>query len=109
MKISRKMFLATVASVCLTATVQAQSLREINFGIISTDSSTALKSMWQPFMDDMAKALKIDPLEMRLRNVLEEGSLSPTSQKLHSVVIKESLQQAAARFGWNGNVNGAEV
>ena len=40
---------------------------------------------------------------MRLRNVLEEGSLSPTSQKLHSVVVKESLLQAAQRFGWNGN------
>ena len=62
MKISRKIFLATVASVCLTATVQAQSLREINFGIISTDSSSALKSLWQPFLDDMSKAtgLKIN-------------------------------------------------
>lgn len=62
MKISRKMFLTTVASVCLTATVQAQSLKEINFGIISTDSSSALKSLWQPFLDDMSKAtgLKIN-------------------------------------------------
>ncbi len=58
---------------------------------------------YESHMDDMAKALGIDPLEMRLRNVLEEGSLSPTSQKLHSVVIKESLLQAAERFGWNGN------
>ena len=40
-------------------------------------------------------------------NVLEEGSLSPTSQKLHSVVVKESLLQAAERFGWkNGNGRG---
>jgi CO/xanthine dehydrogenase Mo-binding subunit len=62
---------------------------------------------YESHMDDMAKALKIDPLEMRLRNVLEEGSLSPTSQKLHSVVIRESLLQAAQRFGWNGN--GAQV
>ena len=58
---------------------------------------------YESHMDDMAKALNIDPLEMRLRNVLEEGSLSPTSQKLHSVVIRESLLQAAERFGWNGN------
>jgi CO/xanthine dehydrogenase Mo-binding subunit len=58
---------------------------------------------YESHMDDMAKALNIDPLEIRLRNVLEEGSLSPTSQKLHSVVIKESLLQAAERFGWNGN------
>jgi CO/xanthine dehydrogenase Mo-binding subunit len=57
-------------------------------------------------MDDMAKALGLDPLEMRLMNVLEEGSLSPTSQKLHSVVVKESLLQAAQRFGWNSNGSG---
>ena len=56
---------------------------------------------YESHMDDMAKALGIDPLEMRLRNVLKEGSLSPTSQALHSVVVKESLLQAAKRFGWN--------
>jgi hypothetical protein len=45
-------------------------------------------------------------------NVLEEGSLSPTSQKLHSVVVKESLLQAAERFGWtsgNGRGNGSRL
>ena len=54
-------------------------------------------------MDDIAKALKIDPLEIRLLNALKEGSLSPTSQKLHSVVVRETLLQAAQRFGWKGN------
>jgi len=53
-------------------------------------------------MDDIAKALGIDPLEIRLRNALKEGSFSPTSQTLHSVVVRESLLQAAQRFGWNG-------
>jgi hypothetical protein len=47
-----------------------------------------------------------------LLNAFDEGSLSPTSQKLHSVVVKESLLRAAKRFGWNGlgdagNGNGA--
>ena len=39
-------------------------------------------------------------------NALEEGSLSPTSQKLHSVVVKESLLQAATALrldDGNGN------
>jgi len=43
---------------------------------------------------------------MRLMNVLKEGSLSPTGQVLHSVVVRETLLQAAQRFGWNGNGNG---
>ncbi len=51
-------------------------------------------------MDDIAKALGIDPLEIRLLNAFDEGSSSPTGQVLHSVVVKESLRKAAERFGW---------
>ena len=62
---------------------------------------------YESHMDDIAKALGIDPLEIRLMNALKEGSLSPTSQVLHSVVVAETLKQAAARFGWNGNGSGS--
>ncbi|MBI4205777.1 MAG: molybdopterin-dependent oxidoreductase [Betaproteobacteria bacterium] len=55
---------------------------------------------YESHMDDIAAALGIDPLEIRLRNAFVEGSASPTGQVLHSVVVKESLLQAAARFGW---------
>ena len=51
-------------------------------------------------MDDIAQALGIDPLEIRLRNGFAENSLSPTGQSLQSVALKESLTQAADRFGW---------
>jgi CO/xanthine dehydrogenase Mo-binding subunit len=51
-------------------------------------------------MDDIARKLGIDPLEIRLRNGFTEGSSSPTSQTLQSVALKESLAQAAERFGW---------
>jgi CO/xanthine dehydrogenase Mo-binding subunit len=51
-------------------------------------------------MDDIAKKLGIDPLEIRLLNAFDEGSSSPTGQVLHSVVVKESLRKAADRFGW---------
>jgi nicotinate dehydrogenase large molybdopterin subunit len=64
---------------------------------------------YESHMDDIAKSLGIDPLEIRLRNALREGSLSPTSQTLHSVVVRESLVQAAQRFGWNGNGDGAQA
>ena len=46
--------LATTALVALSA-VQAQELKEINFGIISTESSQNLKSDWQPLINDMSK------------------------------------------------------
>jgi nicotinate dehydrogenase large molybdopterin subunit len=51
-------------------------------------------------MDDIAHALGIDPLEIRLKNAFHEGSISPTGQHLHSVVVKESLEMAAERFRW---------
>jgi CO/xanthine dehydrogenase Mo-binding subunit len=61
---------------------------------------------YESHMDDIATALNIDPLDIRLLNAFEEGSISPTGQKLQSVVVKESLLQAAQRFGWNTNGNG---
>jgi CO/xanthine dehydrogenase Mo-binding subunit len=51
-------------------------------------------------MDEIAKALNMDPLEIRMLNAFDEGSSSPTGQVLHSVVVKESLRKAADRFGW---------
>ena len=55
---------------------------------------------YESHMDDIARELGIDPLEIRLRNVFQEGSPSPTGQVLHSVVVKESLDTAAEQFGW---------
>jgi CO/xanthine dehydrogenase Mo-binding subunit len=51
-------------------------------------------------MDEIASDLSIDPLELRLKNAFEEGSVSPTGQILQSVALKQSLEQAAQRFGW---------
>ena len=46
--------LAGAALIALNPVV-AQELKELNFGIISTESSQNLKSDWQPILDDMAK------------------------------------------------------
>ncbi len=43
------------ALVTPTAPAFAEVPKEINFGIISTDSSTALRQRWQPVLDDLAK------------------------------------------------------
>jgi CO/xanthine dehydrogenase Mo-binding subunit len=58
---------------------------------------------YESHMDEIAEGLGIDPFELRMMNVFQEGSISPTGQKLESVVVKESLVQAAQRFGWNSN------
>ena len=51
-------------------------------------------------MDDIAAALGMDPLDIRLLNAFDEGSTSPTGQVLQSVVVKQSLAKASERFGW---------
>jgi carbon-monoxide dehydrogenase large subunit len=51
-------------------------------------------------LDVMAEKLGLDPVEVRLKNAVEEGSLSATGQVLHSVGLKETLRQAAEKIGW---------
>ncbi len=58
--------LKAVAAAALIAvalpTAQAEDAKEINFGIISTESTTNLKKTWEPFLEAMAKGtgLKIN-------------------------------------------------
>ena len=55
-----KKLLASLAATALVALApaqaQAQELKEINFGIISTENSQNLKSDWQPILNDLSKA-----------------------------------------------------
>jgi phosphonate transport system substrate-binding protein len=52
MKTTFQRALAGLAAALFAGSVYAQ---EINFGIISTDKSAAIKSLWDPFIDDMQK------------------------------------------------------
>ena len=47
--------ITALVSLSAPAAVAAQTMKEFNFGIISTESSQNLKSEWQPILDDMAK------------------------------------------------------
>ncbi len=48
-------FIATAAlAAFVSAPAYAQELKEINFGIISTESSTNLKQSWNPILEDLA-------------------------------------------------------
>jgi phosphonate transport system substrate-binding protein len=40
-------------------TLRAEDLKEINFGIISTESTQNLKAQWQPLLDDMQTAMGV--------------------------------------------------
>jgi CO/xanthine dehydrogenase Mo-binding subunit len=55
---------------------------------------------YESHMDTIAHRLGMDPLEIRLLNALDEGSLSSTGQELQAVAVSDTLNVAAERFGW---------
>ncbi|MBX3453641.1 xanthine dehydrogenase family protein molybdopterin-binding subunit [Ferrovibrio sp.] len=52
-------------------------------------------------MDIIAEDLGIDPLELRLRNIVHEGDKGPSGEELKSVSVEECLRKAAAAIGWH--------
>jgi phosphonate transport system substrate-binding protein len=56
-----RMLRTALTAVALTAaaTASAQPIRELNFGIIATEKAGALRQMWEPFLEDMSKAIGI--------------------------------------------------
>lgn len=52
-------------------------------------------------MDRLAEVLGMDPVELRLKNLLDEGSVAVTGNVMPpGVGIKETLRQAARAAGW---------
>ena len=55
----RRTFLAVVASGVVALPAFAQDVKTLNMGIISTETSSNLKSAWQPVIDDLSRALGV--------------------------------------------------
>lgn len=53
-------------------------------------------------MDRIARHLRMDPLELRLRNLVQEGDVFVTGESLTSVGVSDCLRQAASGIGWRG-------
>jgi phosphonate transport system substrate-binding protein len=51
----KKKSLCRILAAGLALWIGAAAAQEINFGIISTDKSAAIKSLWDPFIEDMNK------------------------------------------------------
>ena len=54
-------------------------------------------------MDDIARRWGIDPLELRLKNLVREGDVFVTGDKLISVGISDCVKRAAEALGWQQN------
>jgi CO/xanthine dehydrogenase Mo-binding subunit len=51
--------------------------------------------------DMLAERLGMDPLELRLRNVLRDGDVFCTGETMHDVRFAECLERAAEAVGWD--------
>ena len=51
-------------------------------------------------MDDIARRLNMDPVELRLKNLVKEGDRFITGEPMISVGISDCVRQAAAAIGW---------
>jgi CO/xanthine dehydrogenase Mo-binding subunit len=62
----------------------------------------ATQAVWasERAMDILAERLDIDPLELRLKNVLVDGDRFCTGEVMHDVHFSECLKAAAEKIGW---------
>ena len=68
----------------------------------SIRAPTAPQVCWalEQHMDELAEALGMDPVELRRHTLVEEGSETPTGQKLENIAMKETLDQAVELIGY---------
>jgi len=57
-------------------------------------------------MDLLAERLGLDPLELRLRNLLREGDRYCTGETMHDIHFAECLESAARAIGWHEDRRG---
>jgi CO/xanthine dehydrogenase Mo-binding subunit len=62
----------------------------------------ATQAVWasESLLDRLADRLGLDPLELRLRNLLRDGDTFCTGETVHDVHFTECLERAAEAIGW---------
>jgi CO/xanthine dehydrogenase Mo-binding subunit len=71
-----------------------------NFGSFRAPSGPQANFAVESQMDIIADAIGLDPLELRLKNIVREGEEGPTGQVLTAVGLEECLRRAADAIGW---------
>ena len=68
----------------------------------SIRAPTAPQVCWalEQHMDELAEALDMDPVELRRRTLIENGSVTATGQVLEQIAMKETLEQAVELIGY---------
>jgi CO/xanthine dehydrogenase Mo-binding subunit len=72
-----------------------------NFGAYRGPSGPQAMFALESHLDHIAQEIGLDPLQLRLKNIVEEGDEAPNGQKLSAVGMRECLEKAAAAIEWD--------
>src|SRR6266508_1801815 len=77
----------------------------------SIRAPTAPQVCWalEQHMDELASALGLDPVELRRRTLIEEGSEGPTRQVFDRIGMKETLERAVELIGYGEELPDCEA
>jgi CO/xanthine dehydrogenase Mo-binding subunit len=72
----------------------------------SVRAPTAPQVCWglEQHMDEVARAIDLDPVEFRRRTLIEEGAEGPTRQVFDKVGVKETLERAVEMIGYDADL-----
>lgn len=72
----------------------------------SIRAPTAPQVCWalEQHMDELAAALELDPVELRRRTVIRDGSVTGTGQVLEQITMGEVLERAVALVGYGAEL-----
>lgn len=90
----RRTFVTLIAAAALSTQAHAEDAKTLNFGIISTESSTNLKSVWQPVIDDLSRAIGVP--------------VKPFFASDYAGII-EGMRFNKVQLGWFGNKSAIEA
>lgn len=90
----RRTFVTLIAAAALSTQAYAQDAKTLNFGIISTESSSNLKSVWQPVIDDLSRAIGVP--------------VKPFFASDYAGII-EGMRFNKVQMGWFGNKSAIEA
>ncbi|HXV34314.1 MAG TPA: xanthine dehydrogenase family protein molybdopterin-binding subunit [Gaiellaceae bacterium] len=77
----------------------------------SIRAPTAPQVCWalEQHMDELAEALELDPVELRRRTLVQEGSEGPTRQVLGPIAVRETLERAVGMIAPEGELPADEA
>jgi CO/xanthine dehydrogenase Mo-binding subunit len=72
----------------------------------SVRAPTAPQVCWglEQHMDEIARAIGMDPVELRRRTLIEEGAEGPTRQVFDTLGVKQTLERAVEMIGYEGEL-----